>query len=263
MTHKYKHRAPNPLFTALEGRWIVELSSHYALRPLLKKLPKGDGHTVIVFPGFMTSQKSTRHLRRLFNNLGYDVRDWGFGRNLRFNSDIEDKMQNMVVQTVKEAGNKVSLVGWSLGGVFAREIARSMPENIRSVISLGSPITGARHAALARPLFEFINGKPEPDIEARIDNMHIPPPVPTTAIYSKSDGIVHWHGALQDEGKIAENIRVCASHLGMGTNPLVMHILADRLSQKEGKWNPFDYKGLRKFVYRNPQIHQLPFSACS
>ncbi len=254
MTHKYKHRAPNPLYTALEGRWIIEMGAHYATRPLLKKLPRGDGHSVIVFPGFMTSKISTRHMRRLLGDLGYDVHDWGMGRNLRFSAEIEEKMQKMVADRAKDSGQKVSLIGWSLGGVFAREIARIHPEIIRNVISLGSPITGARHAALARPLFELLNGQPEPDTEARIDQMHVPPPVPTTAIYSKTDGIVHWHGALQSQAKQAENIRVPASHLGMGTNPLVMYILANRLAQREGEWRPFDTSGLRKLVYRNPGI---------
>jgi len=252
MTHKYKHRAPNLLYTALEGRWVMEMASHYGSRRWLRKLPKGDGHTVIVFPGFMTSEFSTRQMRNLLKDLGYDVRDWGMGRNLRFNSDVEQEMRTMVAKTAKEVGAKVSLVGWSLGGVFAREIARAMPENVRTVVTLGSPITGARHAALARPVFEFLNGKPDPELESRIDEMHVAPPVPTTAVYSKTDGIVHWHGALQEEGDQAENIRVPASHLGMGTNPLVMNILADRLSQPKDEWKKFSMRGLRKFVYRKP-----------
>lgn len=252
MTKKYKHKAPSLIHTGLEARWIWELGAHVSLRPLLKRLPKGDGHTVIVFPGFLTSKRSTRHLRELLSDLGYEVHDWGLGRNLRFSDEIETKMQKMVAQKAKDSGGKVSLIGWSLGGVFAREIARAMPENVRCVISLGSPITGARHAALARPVFEFFNGKPEPETEARIDMMHIAPPVPTTAVYSKTDGIVHWHGALQEEGDQAENIRVPASHLGMGTNPLVMKVLADRLSQKEGEWTPFKMTGIRRLAYRKP-----------
>lgn len=252
MTQKYKHKAPSLLHTGMEARWIWELGAHYSLRPLLRRLPKGDGHAVIVFPGFLTSDVSTRHMRRLLQDLGYEVHDWGLGRNLRFNSDVEKKMQDMVAKRAKESGGKVSLIGWSLGGVFAREIARAMPEIVRCVITLGSPITGARHAALARPVFEFFNGKPDPETEARIDHMHIAPPVPTTVVYSKTDGIVHWHGALQEEGEMAENIRVPASHLGMGTNPLVMHVLADRLSQKEGEWKPFDMTGIRRLAYRKP-----------
>jgi pimeloyl-ACP methyl ester carboxylesterase len=260
MSHKYKQRAPNPIYTGLEGRWMMEMASHYASRRWLRKLPKGDGHTVIVFPGFMTSEVSTRQMRSLLKHLGYDVRDWGMGRNVRFNAEVEEAMRAMVAKTAKEVGAKVSLVGWSLGGVFAREIARAMPENVRSVITLGSPITGARHAALARPIFELLNGRPDPDLEARIDDMHVAPPVPTTVVYSKTDGIVHWHGALQEEGDQAENIRVPASHLGMGSNPLVMNILADRLSQPTDDWKKFDLRGLRKLIYRRPPILNRPLN---
>jgi pimeloyl-ACP methyl ester carboxylesterase len=258
MTRKIRHRSPNILHTGLEGRWVWELGAHYSLRPLLKRLPKGDGHTVIVFPGFLSSGLSTRQLRRLLKDLGYDARDWGMGRNLRFNAEVEQNMRDMVNAVYDEVGSKVSLVGWSLGGVFAREMARAMPDKVRSVISLGSPITGARHAAVARPIFEMINGSPEPETEARIDKMHVPPPVPTTAIYSKTDGVVHWHGAIQDEGDQAENIRVPASHLGMGSNPIVMYAIADRLSQREGAWAPFEISGLRKFAFQKPKPFNRP-----
>ena len=84
-------------------------------------------------------------------------------------------------------------------------------------------------------------------------SMHVPPPVPCTAIYSKTDGIVHWHGALQDETETSENIRVPASHVGMGSNPLVMYVLADRLAQDEGDWNKFEFSGLRKFAFKKPK----------
>ncbi len=248
-----RHRAPSPLSMALEGRWVWELGAHYSLRPLLKRLPRGDGHPVIVFPGFLASKASTIQLRRLLKDLNYDVRDWGLGRNLRFNADIEAKMIKMVTEVAEKSGQKVSLVGWSLGGVFAREIARAVPDHVRGVVSLGSPITGSRHAALARPLFEVLNGKPTTETSTRMATMHVPPPVPCTAIYSKTDGIVHWHGALQDESEQSENIRVPASHIGMGSNPLVMYVLADRLAQKDGAWEPFEFSGLRKLAFKRPR----------
>ena len=252
MAPKYKHRSPSIVSMGLEGRWPWELSAHYSLLPLLRRLPKGDGHPVIVFPGFLASPASTVQMRRLLKKLNYDVRDWGLGRNLRFNEDVEEKMIKMVLRVAVQTDQKVSLVGWSLGGVYAREIARAIPEHVRNVISLGSPITGSRHAALARPVFEMLNGSPKPETEARMASMHVPPPVPCTAIYSKTDGIVHWHGALQDETEMSENIRVPASHVGMGSNPLVMYLLADRLAQAEGDWKPFEVSGLRKFAFKKP-----------
>ena len=250
---KFKHRSPSLISLGLEGRWPWELGAHYSLLPLLRRLPKGDGHPVIVFPGFLASPRSTVQLRRLLKDLNYDARDWGMGRNLHFNADVEQDMIAMVKRVAKESGRSVSLVGWSLGGVFAREIARSCPDQVRSVVSLGSPITGSRHAALARPVFEMLNGSPEPETEERMASMHVPPPVPCTAIYSKTDGIVHWHGALQDETETSENIRVPASHVGMGSNPLVMYVLADRLAQDEGDWSKFEISGLRKFAFKKPK----------
>ncbi len=253
MTEKYKHRAPSPIWTLLEGRWIFELASFYSMRPLLKQLPKGDGHPVIVFPGFMASSLSTRPMRKLLKDLGYSAYDWGLGRNLRFNAEVEEQMHDLLKKTFLKHGCKVSLVGWSLGGVFAREIAKTYPDYVRNVVTLGSPITGPRHAARARPLFEFINGSPSEETKTRLENLHIPPPVPCTSVYSKTDGIVHWHGSIQDDIPQAENIQVPSSHVGMGANPLVMYILADRLSQAEDDWTPFEISGFKKLLYKTPR----------
>jgi len=253
MTQKYKHRSPSPVWTLLEGRWVFELASFYSLRPLLKRLPKGDGHPVIVFPGFMASGLSTRPLRKFLNDMGYEAYDWGLGRNLKFNPEVEAQMHDLLEKTFAKHGQKVSLIGWSLGGVFAREIAKAHPDYVRSVITLGSPITGPRHAALARPLFEKLNGKPTPETAKRLEQLHVPPPVPSTSIYSKTDGIVHWHGSVQDDVPHAENIQVHASHLGMGANPTIIYVLADRLAQPEGTWTRFDKSGLKKFLFKEPK----------
>lgn len=251
-----KHRAPHIIYTLLESRWIVEYMAYRALQKQLSSLPKGDGHTVIVIPGFMTSKLSTRPLRRFLCNLNYNAIDWGLGRNLRFNDEIESSLVNAVKSEYENSSNQVSIIGWSLGGAFAREVAKSHPELVRSVISLGSPITGARHAALARPIFELINGSPDKNRQSRIDNLHLPPPVPTTAIYSKSDGIVHWHGALQSTNDLSENIRVHSSHLGMSCNPMIMYVLADRLAQKPSSWEPFQYSNCRRYFYPKPdELH--------
>jgi len=250
---QYKHRAPNPIWTLTEGRAVFEAAQFYALRPLLKRLPKGDGHPVIVFPGFMASKFSTAPLRKLLKDLGYTSYDWGLGRNLRFNQEIEAKMLELLKSTYEKHSQKVSLIGWSLGGVFVREIAKIYPQYVRSVITLGSPITGARHAARARPLFELLNGKASPATAERMKQLHVPPPVPSTSVYSRSDGIVHWHGSVQDHVEQAENIEVYGSHLGMGVNVTIMYILADRLSQPEGEWSPFQRNGLKRFLYKTPR----------
>lgn len=254
MAESIAYKAPSFLWTLLEGRWVFETGSFYSMRWLLKRLPRGDGHPVIVFPGFMASSFSTSPLRRLLKDLGYEVHDWGLGRNLKFSPEVEERMSQKIKKVHADSGRKVSLVGWSLGGVFAREMAKTHGDIIRNVISLGSPITGPRHASRVNPLFEFLNGKPSEETQKRLDVLHYPPDVPCTSIYSKTDGIVHWHGSIQPEQPLAENIEVPASHCGMGTNPLIMYLLADRLSQPEDLWAPFDKTGIRKFLFKSSKV---------
>jgi len=165
-------------------------------------------------------------------------------------------MLELLKSTSENHGQKVSLIGWSLGGVFVREIAKIYPQYVRSVITLGSPITGPRHAARARPLFEMLNGKPTTETAERLKQLHVPPPVPSTSVYSRSDGIVHWHGSVQDDVEQAENIEVYGSHLGMGMNVSIMYIIADRLAQAEGAWAPFERNGLKRFLFKSPRHFQ-------
>lgn len=238
----------------MEGRWIAEFAAHHLSQRWLSRLPHGDGHSVLVFPGFLTSGYSTGPIRRTLTNLGYDVHDWGFGRNLSYSAHLEERMQDKVSQHFKESGRKVSLVGWSLGGVFAREIARARPEMVRNVISLGSPITGTKHVTLAGPIYEFLNGKFDSEVVQRIAGMRKPLPVPSSVLYSRYDGVVHHHGALQEEADNAENIRVPASHLGMGANPVVLSVIADRLCQEEDQWSRFEPSKSMAFLHRKDRL---------
>jgi len=236
----------------MEPRAIFEWQSFYALRPLLKKLPKGDGHAVIVFPGFGGSDRSTKPLRGLLNSLGYRAQGWGLGSNLFFDDSLEAEMVALVREVAKESGQKVSLIGWSLGGLYAREIAKSCPDLIRCVITLGSPISGRSRHSSAHTLFQSINGEPTETDKVRNRSLQEAPPVPTTSIYSKTDGIVAWEGSVQKDSEQTENIEIPASHLGMGVNPLAMVVLADRLSQKDGNWQPINRSGLKSLVFRKP-----------
>jgi pimeloyl-ACP methyl ester carboxylesterase len=166
-------------------------------------------------------------------------------------------MHDLVERLYRDSGNrKVSLIGWSLGGVFAREIAKAMPDKVRLVISLGSPITNDRGHTNARRLFEKLNGEePEPVKAGRFRDLETAPPVPTTSILTKSDGIVAWRGSVQHGGDQTENIVIPASHCGMGVNPVAMVAIADRLAQAEGKWRPFDRGGLRGLVFGGVTTH--------
>ena len=207
------------LLLALEApRAALEAASLGPALPWLARAPRGDGHPVLVLPGYLASDASTRVLRAFLRSLGYTPHGWGLGRNRGPHSELLGSLRERLA---KVAGDeRVSLVGWSLGGVFARELAKAEPARVRAVITLGSPF-GDRE----------------------------PPPVPTTAIYSKSDGIVDWQMCREGAAPHTENIELVGSHCGLGFHPLALLAIADRLAQPEGRWKPFDRSGLRSAVY--------------
>ena len=251
-------RPPHRLLTLAEpSRAFGELASFYALRPLLKGLPKGDGHVVLVLPGFMASDYSTRPLRSLLADLGYDAVGWNLGRNVRVDNARIEAMMACVEELHERTGAKISIVGWSLGGVFARELAKMAPEKVRSVISLGSPISDDRGHTNAARLFEYLNGKePEPMQGGNFRALAEAPPVPTTSILTRTDGVVHWRGSVQcGDREDCENIEVMASHCGLGVNPAAVYAIADRLAQAEGQWKPFRAKGIANLFFPRRSLH--------
>ena len=251
-------RPPSRLLTLAEpGRAMGELASFYALRPLLSGLPRGDGHGVLVLPGFMASDYSTRPLRSLLADLGYDAVGWNLGRNVRVDNARIEAMMACVEELHERTGAKISIVGWSLGGVFARELAKMAPEKVRSVISLGSPISDDRGHTNAARLFEYLNGKePEPMQGGNFRALAEAPPVPTTAILTRTDGVVHWRGSVQcGDREDCENIEVLASHCGLGVNPAAVYAIADRLAQAEGEWKPFRAKGIANLFFPRRSLH--------
>ena len=244
-------RPPSRLLTLAEpGRALGELASFYALRPLLRSLPSGDGHGVLVLPGFMASDTSTAPLRSLLGDLGYRSAGWGLGRNVKVDNARVAAMSDRIDRLADQTGRKVSLVGWSLGGVFARELAKQAPDKVRLVISLGSPISDDRGHTNARRLFEWLNGpEPEPMQDGGFRGLGEAPPVPTTSILTRTDGVVHWRGSVQEPGAQTENIEVVASHCGLGVNPAAVYAIADRLAQPEGVWAPFAPTGLASLFF--------------
>ncbi|MEL6257613.1 MAG: alpha/beta hydrolase [Pseudomonadota bacterium] len=243
-------KPPSLFWTFTEGRAVLELGAFGVFRNAMKNLPEGDGHSVLVLPGFMAGDMSTRPMRRLLNDIGYDTHGWGLGRNVRFNEQREADMISVFTDLYRKSGQKISIVGWSLGGVFARELAKMQPDMVRCVISLGSPISNDRKISRARHLFEAINGRrTTPEQEGRYARLHEAPPVPTTSIFTKADGVVDWRGSVQEEGEQTENIHVPGSHVGLGVNPLVMVAIADRLAQDDGEWTPFERSGWRDLFF--------------
>jgi pimeloyl-ACP methyl ester carboxylesterase len=150
-------------------------------------------------------------------------------------------------------GRKVSLVGWSLGGLYARQLAKMMPDRVRSVITLGSPFAGHPKATNAWRVYEMASGRRADEEDSRFGgSLSTTPPVPTTAIFSRTDGICAWQGCMEKTSAMAESIEVESSHCGMGHHPAVVYAVADRLAQMEGRWAPFDRSGWRAMVYPDP-----------
>jgi pimeloyl-ACP methyl ester carboxylesterase len=241
--------APGALLLALEGRAPWEFAASIVAAPWLRKLPAGDGHRVLVLPGLAANDLTTLPMRTFLKDRGYQPYPWEQGLNLGPREGVLDALRARVRALFEIDRKKISLVGWSLGGVYARELAKEMPEMIRCVITLGSPFAGPPTATNAWWLFEKVSGHPEPDAEMQAA-LRLAPPVPTTSIYSRTDGIVAWQCSLNPPGALAENIEVHASHIGLGLNPLAMMAIVDRLGQDPKRWRRFDTSGLRRFFFK-------------
>lgn len=225
-------------------RAVADASLFAAWLPtLLAVAPRGDGHPVLVLPGLLASDASTKPLRAALKLLGHDVHGWGLGRNsgTRAVGSGAEKLIARIEAIADRSGQKVSLVGWSLGGVLARIAAQHGPEHIRQVIALGSPVAAEPTATRAWRLYEAASGTRLRDpVQHRLRKaVRQPLDVPFTAIYSKGDGICAWQGCTVPTASRSENIEVLGSHCGLGTNPLVFHAVADRLGQREDEWAPF------------------------
>lgn len=248
-------KPPTRFLLALEWRSLPELGGFLASLPLLTAAtPRGDGHPVLVLPGLITSDRSTIALRNFLKSRGYTAHGWEQGRNYGPLPGVERGMLDKVEELFERHGRKVSLVGWSLGGVYARQLAKMMPDKVRQVITLGSPFAGDPRATNAWRLYEFTSGHRVDDRERHMGgSISSPPPVPTTAIFSRSDGICHWQNCLETESPTAENIEVEGSHCGLGHHPAAVYAIADRLAQAEGKWKPFDRSGWRALIFPDPK----------
>lgn len=246
-------RAPGMLRLALEWRAAWEYGALLAAQPLLAGAPKGDGHPVLVFPGLVATDLSTRPLRQFLQSRGYAVYPWEHGRNLGLRAGVLEGCLARLKGLRRRHRRKVSLIGWSLGGIYARELAKLAPKEVRLVITLGTPFTGHPKATNAWRLYELVAGHRigAPEIH---EPLRAPPPVPTTSIYSRSDGIVAWQCCVERAGPLAENIEVEASHFGLGLNPAVLYAIADRLAQPARRWQPFNRSGgMRAWIYRDPR----------
>jgi pimeloyl-ACP methyl ester carboxylesterase len=244
-------RPPRGLYTLLEWRVLLELGALPVSWPWLRGAPKGDGHPVLLLPGFGAGDATLVPLAAFLRSRGYAVETWGFGQNRGFSRKFVTALEQKLRYMHHRAGRKVSVIGWSLGGVFAFDLAHRVPECVRGVHALGSPMRLSPvhiEAPLAvKLLYRWLAHPLGPVAHMAMSRARLlqrPPPVPSTCIYSTTDGVVPAHAAIIESGSQQhENLAVPGSHLGLGVNPLVMWILADRLAQAEGKWKPFKGRG--------------------
>lgn len=241
------------LFLA-EGRGLFELNATLLLSPALLTAPRGDGHPVLVLPGLLATDVSTLILRRYLDLLGFSTHPWGLGRNIGGVYSMRDKLRKLLTSVHATTGRKVSLVGWSLGGVYARDLALHMPEMVRYVVTMGSPFAGDITATNAKRVYEMVSGETIDEADLKdIQKLAGDLPVPTSSLFTRTDGIVNWETCLVRENDTAENIEITlASHIGIGVNAAALWAVADRLAQPEGEFHPFDRSGPFAMAYARP-----------
>jgi len=243
-------KKPSRLLLLSEWRWMFEFGASLAAVPALFAARRGDGHAVLVIPGFLAGDLSTDMLRRFLTFLGYDTYGWELGNNFGGVYGMRAKLRARLEDLTRRSGRKVSVIGWSLGGVYARDLAISMPDAVRYVITLGSPFANDLSATNAGRLYEMLSGESvSTATPGDLEKLAGPLAVPTTSFYTKTDGIVNWRTCIVDESANAENVEVLASHIGLGVNPAVLWAVADRLGQPEGSFDAFDRGGPFALAY--------------
>jgi pimeloyl-ACP methyl ester carboxylesterase len=233
---------PSRLVLALESRALAELSAFYMSAPLLGLGRRGDGHPALVLPGFGTSDRTTAPLRTALRRVGYQAHGWRLGSNLGSNSETVERTAAHLRMLFERSGQQVSIIGHSAGGMLGRELARRAPEVVRQVITVGSPFRFRRgdrsNMSAIAELIRDPNARP---LSRRPrEELRPPLPVPTTAIYSRTDGIVDWRSCIEAVGDRRENVEVRSSHAGLLHHPSVLVVILDRLAQRPDHWSPFD-----------------------
>jgi pimeloyl-ACP methyl ester carboxylesterase len=232
-------RKPHSLLYFSEfGRAMVELGTLPLVWPWLASTVNERPHVVLVIPGFTTSGRSTKVLRKTLRSLGYEAHTWNQGINFGVRRELFNGVTKELDRLYDKYDAKVSLIGQSLGGVYARQLAKIRADKVCQVITLGSPINDPEgQGSHASNLYRILN--PEQLVEDEASwpfsdwILDEPPAVPTTVIYSRYDGICHWETCVQNgEFDHVENIEVIGSHIGMAINPVIQYLIANRLSKR-------------------------------
>lgn len=251
MSSENEHVSPVLMYSLLEARAFAEMAFVPFAYPFAKWLPRGDGNPVMLVPGFMARDQSMVLLRHWLKRLGYNVHGWQQGRNTGVNDDQLEQLGLHLTRLAKKYDRPVRLVGWSLGGIQCRALAHAHPELVNSVITLGSPfrLPGVKSVkGLVSRLYDKVNAEQSSMLTDPDAVWQYSPPVPSTAVYCKLDGIANWDLCIDEpEGSQTENLGVMSSHTGMGSNPEIMLLLAHRLHDDKDSWKKFDPSLLRRF----------------
>ncbi len=243
-------------------RPLAELFAAVAFRKkLIDLVPHGNGEPVLVLPGFGGNDATSKELRGFLRKIGYYAHAWRNGTNVGPNEKTIEHLKDKLDELHKKHGKKVTLIGHSLGGIFARELAREFPDKVERVITLASPFGSGHHPESVvlgtRTVFKILN--PDAallDDEKAHDRLLTPPPVPTTSIYTRNDGVVNWKTCINPKTPESENIEVFASHVGIIANPITFLIIADRLAQDSENWQGFDRSKYPSYIFRKDEKHE-------
>ena len=197
--------------------------------PRLSSMPRGDGHLVVDVPGWRAPELSGLPLRRYLTWLGYDARGWGFGTNTGNPLRDAKRLTRAVAELAESSGGPVSLVGWSLGGVICREVARARPELVRRVVTFGTPVVGGPGHTVVAGAYTHRVREEASRITAELHAAR-PITVPLTVMFSRRDGIVSWRACLDRHSPEVEHVEVRSTHIGMGVDPDIWAVVASRLA---------------------------------
>ena len=199
--------------------------------PALATAPRGDGRKVVLLPGFTSPEMALLPLATYLKYLGYDASTWGLGINGGDVDGLTEQFGPKIEAMAEASHQKVTLIGWSLGGVIARETARLYSDSVREVITMGTPLIGGPKYTSVGPLYAWKEGM---DMDAFEEEVHARNSVglsqPLTVIYSKSDGVVGWQAARDVYNEQARNIEVRSTHMALGANAKVWEISAHTLA---------------------------------
>lgn len=229
----------------------IDGMAHLTALPWLRFAPRGDGHGVLVLPGLLASDSSTQPLRRFLRGRGYDARGWELGRNRGPTAAAIAGVPAAAARLAEHTGGPVSVIGWSLGGIYARHLAHTNPELVRRVITLGSPfaLTDPRQSRADAAFRRQVKQHAQTFDRTRFEEFARPTAAPSVAVYSRHDGVVDWRACIAPESRTHQNVEVRCSHLGFGVDPLTLWLVADRLARPADDVTPFRPPGWLRSLY--------------